>query len=183
MADEDLIPDEAEAEGGEGELDTMASDMLKMMEEGGLEEEEEGGSADQEELDKLMEMEMLKAMEEGGEGEAPSAGEIAAEPSEQPVQGPSRKSPGSLSNIDRLKDVTVAVEVEWGQTRRTISNIMELSESSLIELDRLAGEPVDILVNGKLFARGEVVVVQENFGVKVTELLTPMEDIGTLDIF
>lgn len=73
-------------------------------------------------------------------------------------------------NLDMLMDIPLKVTVELGRTNRTIKDILELSSGSIIELDKLAGEPVDILVNEKLIAKGEVVVIDENFGVRVTDI-------------
>lgn len=75
-------------------------------------------------------------------------------------------------NLDLLLDIPLKVTVELGRTKRTIKDILELSSGSIIELDKLAGEPVDILVNEKLIARGEVVVIDENFGVRVTDIIS-----------
>jgi len=75
------------------------------------------------------------------------------------------------SRIDMLADIPVRVTVELGKTRKNISEILALTTGSVIELDKMAGEPVDILVNGKPIARGEVVVIDENFGVRITEVL------------
>lgn len=78
---------------------------------------------------------------------------------------------GGNSKIDLIADIPVRVTVELGKTRKNISEILNMSTGSVIELDRMAGEPVDVLVNGKLVARGEVVVIDENFGVRITEVL------------
>lgn len=75
-------------------------------------------------------------------------------------------------NLDMLLDIPLKVSVELGRTKRTIKDILELSAGSIIELDKLAGEPVDILVNEKLIAKGEVVVIDENFGVRVTDIIS-----------
>ena len=77
-------------------------------------------------------------------------------------------------NIERLMDVRLTVTIELGRTRKIIQDVMELGDQSLIELEKTVGEPVDVLVNGELFARGEVVTVSENFGVRVTELVNPL---------
>ena len=74
-------------------------------------------------------------------------------------------------NIDRLLDVSLNVSVELGRKQMQIKEILELGPGKIIELDKLAGEPVDLLVNGKLLARGEVVVVDENFGIRITDLI------------
>ncbi|MFD1037977.1 flagellar motor switch phosphatase FliY [Virgibacillus byunsanensis] len=75
-------------------------------------------------------------------------------------------------NLDMLLDIPLKVTVELGRTKRTIKDILDLSKGSIIELDKLAGEPVDILVNEKLVAKGEVVVIDENFGVRVTDIIS-----------
>ena len=69
-------------------------------------------------------------------------------------------------------DVPLQVTVELGRTRKLIRDILELAPGSVIELDKLAGEPVDILVNGKLIAKGEVVVIDDNFGVRITKIVS-----------
>ena len=78
-------------------------------------------------------------------------------------------------NIGLLMDVTMNMTVELGRATMTIRDILGLGEGSIIELQKLAGEPVDLLVNGKLIAKGEVVVIDENFGVRVTDIINPME--------
>ncbi|WP_208592509.1 flagellar motor switch phosphatase FliY [Gracilibacillus suaedae] len=75
-------------------------------------------------------------------------------------------------NLDLLMDIPLQVTVELGRTQRTVKEILELSSGSIVELDKLAGEPVDILVNQKLIAKGEVVVIDENFGVRVTDIVS-----------
>jgi flagellar motor switch protein FliN len=75
-------------------------------------------------------------------------------------------------NLDMLLDIPLQVTVELGRTKKTIKDILEMSAGSIVELDKLAGEPVDIFVNHKMIAKGEVVVIDENFGVRVTEILS-----------
>ncbi len=82
-----------------------------------------------------------------------------------------------LDNLALLLDVPMRVTVELGRTRMTIKDILNLGEGSIVELEKLAGEPVDVLVNDKLIALGEVVVIDENFSVRVTKVITPMERI------
>ncbi len=79
------------------------------------------------------------------------------------------------ANIGLILDVPLQVSVELGRTRKSVKEILELSNGSIVELDRLAGEPVDIQVNGKLLAKGEVVVIDENFGVRITDIVSPEE--------
>lgn len=82
---------------------------------------------------------------------------------------------GVSGNISLLLDVPMTLTVELGRTRQLVKDILGLGEGSIIELDKLAGEPVDLLVNGKLIAKGEVVVIDENFGVRVTDIVSPAD--------
>ncbi len=83
-------------------------------------------------------------------------------------------------NISLILDVPLNVSVELGRTRKTIKEILDLGPGSIIQLEKLAGEPVDILVNGKLIAKGEVVVIDENYGVRVTAIISPMDRVSKL---
>ena len=87
---------------------------------------------------------------------------------------------GNEGNIGLIMDVPLQVTVELGRTKKLIRDILELSTGSVIELDKLAGEPVDILVNGKLLAKGEVVVIDENFGVRITDIISALERASTI---
>ncbi|HLT57481.1 MAG: flagellar motor switch protein FliN [Limnochordales bacterium] len=87
---------------------------------------------------------------------------------------------GTPANINLILDVPLQVTVELGRRRMLIREVLELGKGSLIELDKLAGEPVDVFVNGKLIAKGEVVVIDENFGVKVTSIVSPAERVQNL---
>lgn len=82
---------------------------------------------------------------------------------------------GPPGNIGMLYDVPLNVTVELGRTRRSVRDILELTQGSIIELDKLAGEPVDVFVNNTLIATGEVVVIEENFGVRITEIVNTKE--------
>ena len=79
------------------------------------------------------------------------------------------------ANIGLILDVPLKVTVELGRTRKSIKEILELTNGSIVELDKLAGEPVDIQINGMYLAKGEVVVIDENFGVRITEIASPAE--------
>ncbi|AZB42949.1 flagellar motor switch phosphatase FliY [Bacillus sp. FJAT-42376] len=83
-------------------------------------------------------------------------------------------------NLDLLMDIPLQVTVELGRTKRSIKEILELSSGSIIELDKLAGEPVDILINRKIVAKGEVVVIDENFGVRVTDIISQQDRLNKL---
>tara|TARA_R110002073_G_scaffold326840_2_gene507009 strand:+ start:1679 stop:2227 length:549 start_codon:yes stop_codon:yes gene_type:complete len=92
---------------------------------------------------------------------------------------------GVLSNtrndIDMILDIPVQLTVELGRTKITIKNLLQLAQGSVVELDGLAGEPMDVLVNGCLIAQGEVVVVNEKFGIRLTDVITPSERIRKLN--
>ena len=83
--------------------------------------------------------------------------------------------PVNDANIGLILDVPLQITVELGRTSKSIKDILELTNGSIVELDRLAGEPVDIMVNGKYLAKGEVVVIDENFGVRITDIASPAE--------
>jgi flagellar motor switch protein FliN/FliY len=74
-------------------------------------------------------------------------------------------------NIDLIKDVPLEVTVELGRTNKTIREILDFSPGTIIELNKLAGEPIDVLVNGKYIAKGEVVVIDDSFGIRITEIV------------
>jgi flagellar motor switch protein FliN/FliY len=83
-------------------------------------------------------------------------------------------------NLDVVLDVPVDISMEIGRTKLSIRNLLKLNQGSVIELDRLAGEPMDVLVNGTLIAHGEVVVVNDKFGIRLTDVISPVERIKKL---
>jgi len=93
---------------------------------------------------------------------------------------PVRAPIDELAEIDLLLDVPLEITVELGQARRTIRELLELGQGSILHLTRHAGEPVDVLVNGQHIARGEVVVIDENFGIRVTEVVSPADRLRTM---
>jgi len=82
---------------------------------------------------------------------------------------------GSLQDIDLIMDIPVKLTVELGRTKMTIKELLRLAQGSVVSLDGLAGEPLDILINGYLIAQGEVVVVNDKYGVRITDIITPSE--------
>lgn len=88
---------------------------------------------------------------------------------------------GMSADIDFILDIPVLLTVELGRTKITIKNLLQLAQGSVVELDGLAGEPMDVLVNGCLIAQGEVVVVNDKFGVRLTDIITPAERIKKLN--
>ncbi|MDV3238355.1 MAG: flagellar motor switch protein FliN [Gammaproteobacteria bacterium] len=83
-------------------------------------------------------------------------------------------------NLDMILDIPVTIAMEIGRTRISIRNLLQLNQGSVVELDRLAGEPMDVLVNGTLVAHGEVVVVNEKFGIRLTDVVSPAERVKKL---
>lgn len=82
--------------------------------------------------------------------------------------------------LDAILDIPVHISMEIGRTQISIRNLLKLNQGSVVELDRLAGEPMDVLVNGTLIARGEVVVVNEKFGLRLTDIISPAERVKKL---
>lgn len=111
---------------------------------------------------------------------APPKREIAVEQAQFASFDAPSLSEGESHNLNMLMDIPLQVTVELGRTKRSVKEILEMSSGSIIELDKLAGEPVDILVNNRLIANGEVVVIDENFGVRITDVLSPKERINNL---
>ncbi|WP_028239478.1 flagellar motor switch protein FliN [Stutzerimonas azotifigens] len=129
----------------------------------------EAGDASQDDIDALMNSAPAKPapprapMEEFGSSPKPNAN-IG-------LEGP---------NLDVILDIPVSISMEVGSTEISIRNLLQLNQGSVVELDRLAGEPLDVLVNGTLIAHGEVVVVNEKFGIRLTDVISPSERIKKL---
>ena len=142
-----------------------------------LEEEERSGAS----LEEITDAEPVAEGAQDGPGEAGSSVEACGRDSLKKAEFQDvSASPagGRAGNLDLLLDVVVPVSVELGRTSLTVKDILSTCEGSVIELDRAAGEPVDIMVGGKPLARGEVVVVKDRFGVRITELTGSIEGVG-----
>jgi flagellar motor switch protein FliN/FliY len=118
---------------------------------------------------------------------APSPSPLPAPPSTaagdrvfQPLQG-NAAFEIARGDIDRVLDVPVQLTTELGRTRITIKNLLQLSQGSVVELDGLAGQPMDVFINGYLIAQGEVVVVNDKFGIRLTDIITPSERMQKLN--
>ena len=88
---------------------------------------------------------------------------------------------GNLQEFDMILDIPVHLTVELGRTKISIRNLLQLAHGSVVELEALAGEPMDVLVNGTLIAQGEVVVVNDKFGIRLTDIITPAERVRKLN--
>nr|WP_178128978.1 flagellar motor switch protein FliN [Pseudomonas sp. ANT_J12] len=130
---------------------------------------EETGDAGQDDIDALL---------------AADTGSSASNrlPMEEFGSVPKNNDPVTLDgpNLDVILDIPVSISMEVGSTDINIRNLLQLNQGSVIELDRLAGEPLDVLVNGTLIAHGEVVVVNEKFGIRLTDVISPSERIKKL---
>ena len=111
---------------------------------------------------------ILKILKPRGE----EGGDVAAE--EAPTTG------GETKSLDLILDIPLTVAVELGRSKMLINDLLQLGQGSVIELTKLVGEPLEVLVNQKLVARGEVVVVNEKFGVRLTDIVSPMERVQSL---
>ncbi len=126
------------------------------------------------------------AMAEQTSVSTPSAtpGNIVTDAKQSPVfeQLTSGNSANDTRNdIDMILDIPVQLTVELGRTKLAIKNLLQLAQGSVVELDGLAGEPMDVLVNGCLIAQGEVVVVNDKFGIRLTDIVTPSERIRKIN--
>jgi len=120
-----------------------------------------------------------------GEGAGEGAGETAVEEKEEVVdeEGSAEtagEESGEPASLDLILDIPLAVTVELGRSKMLINDLLQLGQGSVIELTKLVGDPLEVLVNDKLVARGEVVVVNEKFGVRLTDIVTPMERVKSL---
>jgi len=165
----------SEQASGEDDLEAqMAAAMAEEVGEGeGAGDDLEAQMAAAMEQDVRMDEDMFDSLPGGDTSslEVREAGFKQLTPSDEPV---------GRDNIDRLLDIGLSLSVELGRKDMKIKEILSLGPGKIIELDKLAGEPVDLLVNGKLLAKGEVVVVDENFGVRITELIDPVDRIKIL---
>ncbi len=111
------------------------------------------------------------------------AGSASAKGDEPVFQqlSPQGEGSGGRNDIDLILDIPVQLTVELGRTRITIKNLLQLAQGSVVELDGLAGEPMDVLVNGFLIAQGEVVIVNDKFGIRLTDIITPSERMRKLN--
>jgi flagellar motor switch protein FliN/FliY len=170
--DESQLADEmlrlmAQEAGGEESLkpsNDVEAAMLQMLQEAGP----SGGAAAEDPSQKALD----GMMEAGGQSALPDMGAALPPP---PMSAPSPAFGSALGippeNVSRLLDVRLTVSIELGRVQIPIRDIIGWTEGSLVEIEKVAGEPVDVLVNEKLFARGEVVVIAENFGVRITQMV------------
>jgi len=171
------MSDDDQKGSGEGGDDSVSDDWAAALEESGdapsgAEDDWAAAMAESGDTPGATEDDWGAAMAEAGEtqpvGEPISLAELA------PGNG------GPQPDLEVVLDIPVSMSMEVGQTSISIRNLLQLTQGSVIELDRLAGEPLDILVNGTLIAHGEVVVVNDKFGIRMTDVISPQERIKRL---
>ncbi|MDR1043994.1 MAG: flagellar motor switch protein FliN [Candidatus Adiutrix sp.] len=136
----------------------------------------------QNDLDKLMSDDDGLEQDWGDPGPAVAApgADLGGGPESGHFGPPPVTGDGASRPLDFILDIPLEISVELGRARMVINDLLQLGQGSVIELMKLAGEPLEIFVNGKLVARGEVVVVNEKFGVRVTDIVSPMERVKSL---
>jgi len=146
--------------------------------------DQQGAEANSDEADPWAEALAEQEAAEGGTDNAPAdvetsptrnAGDQVFKPLDAGTGG------GDARDLEMIMDIPVKLSVELGRTRITIKQLLELAQGSVVELDGLAGEPMDILINGYLIAQGEVVVVEDKYGIRITEIITPSERVQKLN--
>ncbi|MFP4147211.1 MAG: flagellar motor switch protein FliN [Halorhodospira sp.] len=149
---------------GEGDIDdeALAEEWAAAMEEGREGADSGGGAASS------------SGAQAARSGDARSVDLDEFDPSATHAQG------GGEQNIDVILDIPVTLSMEIGRTQISIRHLLQLNQGSVVELDRLAGEPLDVMVNGTLIAHGEVVVVNERFGIRLTDVISPAERVKKL---
>ncbi len=122
----------------------------------------------------------VESVEGEGVGDGETAIEEKAETAGEEVDETTKKENEEAASLDLILDIPLTVTCELGRSKMLINDLLQLGQGSVIELTKLVGEPLEVLVNEKLVARGEVVVVNEKFGVRLTDIVTPMERVQSL---
>jgi flagellar motor switch protein FliN/FliY len=148
--------------------DNFSDDQDKMADEWAAAMAEQGTEDAQDDIDAMMSQ------------NAPAAKPVAERAPLSEFDTPALQQRPGAPDLDVILDIPVRISMEVGNTEITIRNLLQLNQGSVIELDRLAGEPLDVLVNGTLIAHGEVVVVNEKFGIRMTDVISPSERIKKL---
>lgn len=147
-------------------------------------EDEIDAGEDSSQDDQALADEWAAAMSESGDDERDDDDDAQSDPTRAPLEefgaASSVASHGDSPNLDVILDIPVVISMEVGNTQIPIRNLLQLNQGSVIELDRLAGEPLDVLVNGTLIAHGEVVMVNEKFGIRLTDVVSQQERIQRL---
>lgn len=165
-----MSDDELPNDGEMSEDEKLAAEWAAAMDDGGEGGEESSGAED----------EWAAAMAEAEEAEVDAQAAPLESFDGQPEVSEGGGSGTFSADLDVILDIPVTISMEVGNTQIAIRNLLQLNQGSVIELDRLAGEPLDVLVNGTLIAHGEVVMVNEKFGIRLTDVISPSERIKKL---
>ena len=168
MADDDKKDDQELSED-----EKLAAEWEAAMGDAGEGQDAEAGDVEDEWAAAMQEAEAAE-QEKGSTSKVTTPAMEEFEEDEGPVMG------GPAPDLDVILDIPVTISMEVGNTQIPIRNLLQLNQGSVIELDRLAGEPLDVLVNGTLIAHGEVVMVNEKFGIRLTDVISPTERIKRL---
>ncbi len=193
-AEEEVVPDNGEATGtpdlGEGGGKEGEGQAAPAEESGTEPTVEEGAQEEDETVTEDVWAEALKEADAGAGSTEPKAEAESTAPENvsppvvdaKPADFAELKDrgTGALADIDMILDIPVNVSVELGRSVMIIKDILQLGQGSVVELEKMAGEPMEILVNGQLVARGEVVMVNEKFGVRLTDIISPSERVKRL---
>lgn len=149
-----------------------------------MSEQQDNAPADDDDpwAEAMAEQAAAESVEQEQEAEEPAAtppAQSAGSSVFRPLEGGQGVAKGR--DLEMIMDIPVKLTVELGRTKLTIKQLLELAQGSVIELDGLAGEPMDILINGYLIAQGEVVVVEDKYGIRITEIITPSERVQKLN--
>lgn len=167
--EEELDPQKLADEVANGMLDAEESDSAS---------DEGEGAADSDDQD--LADEWAAAMEESGDGDAEPEDDVRQVELDQLKDESKPLSADDHPELDVILDIPVRISMEVGATKIPIRNLLQLNQGSVVELDRLAGEPLDVLVNGTLIAHGEVVMVNDKFGIRLTDVVSQSERIQRL---
>jgi len=168
MSDNETPPE------GQSEDEKLASEWEAAMQESGDSEDGEEGREDE------WAAAMAEAESAGADDDDIQSAPLESFDGAMPQASPGLGSGGTTPDLDVILDIPVTLSMEVGNTSIPIRNLLQLNQGSVIELDRLAGEPLDVLVNGTLIAHGEVVMVNEKFGIRLTDVVSPSERIRRL---
>ncbi|RCV90936.1 flagellar motor switch protein FliN [Billgrantia montanilacus] len=168
---------EQEAAEAKAEDDPWAEAMAEQEAAGGTSADDDpwAGALAEQEAAESSQQESAAADRSVAAPEAQAAGDRIFRPLDKGSEG------GTARDLEMIMDIPVKLTVELGRTKLTIKQLLELAQGSVIELDGLAGEPMDILINGYLIAQGEVVVVEDKYGIRITEIITPSERVQKLN--
>ena len=170
------VPDEPPADGTAGQSEAEDAQEEAAAQPAG-EEDDPWAEALAEQLEEESTAGAESAEQQGG-GESESYSPAPLDPLED--ESATHSGGGKDVELDLILDIPVTIAMEIGRTKINIRNLLQLNQGSVVELDRLAGEPLDVMVNGKLIAHGEVVVVNEKFGIRLTDVVSPQERIKNL---